>query len=158
MKAVIGLVLVGLVVSPFALVGLGYWEPSISAIDAATAGVLSFALFLNAVAVWDKFAVAQWSPIDDLFDSHGKHLPIVAKIMLTYQGIMYHRSFVATYLKWRKEMFGAEPDEVKTVGRTVQYPHELYQAALSRYIPLFLLAGTGIARFILGEPIIPLTG
>ena len=169
MKAIIGLVLVGLVASPFALVGLGYWEPSISALDAATAGVLAFSLLLNLVVVFDRIVMAQWTMIENLncdiatdMDEHDNVIeyqhhdrtPLIARLVMSapvgvrngYESTVgiHPLSFAERYLQLRTLWwFGAE---------------DLYRSALSRYIPLFLISGTAIARFVLGEPIVPLTG
>lgn len=168
MRAVIGLLIGVLFVSslPVALV---YRDVSISAIDAATAGVLAFSLVLNLVVAFDRIVTAQWTMIEDLncdiatdVDEHGNIIeyqhhdrtPLIARLVMSspvgerngYESTVgiHLLPFAERYIQLRTLWwFGAE---------------DLYRSALSRYIPLFLISGTAIARFILGEPIIPLTG
>lgn len=161
--------LIGVLFVSSLLVALVYEDVNISAIDAATAGVLSFSLLLNLVVVFDHIVTAQWAVIEDPncdiatdIDEHGNIIeyqhhdrtPLIARLIMStpvgerngYESTVgiHPLSFVERYLQLRTVWwFGAE---------------DLYRSTLSRYIPLFLISGTAIARFILGEPIIPLTG
>lgn len=166
MKTVIGLLIGGQCVSPLAFfVSLGYWEPSISAIDAATAGVLSFSMLLYAVVIFDQIVETDWKAfgvdVHERLDrytiraGYEARLPIIASVVKYLSGARigalgdvndsqsHEHPYIRSYKDIRSAWWGLNI--------------ELYRTILSR-LPLFLLAGTSIARFVLGEPIIPLTG
>lgn len=162
------LAVLSIIVAVIFLRFIGVIDPSINSLDAATAAVFSFAIVLNLIVIFDHFVMAGWRVIEDEscdistdIDEEGNivagtfhdRTPIMGRFvrgnpvgersgLYGAAGVnLLPRPFVRRYVAWRTLWwFGA---------------YDLYRTSLSRYIPLFLIAGTGVARFILGEAIIP---
>ena len=166
-KAVGGLLLILLLVSPLVLIVFwpGIGSVNISPINAATAGVFWFAILMNVLAGADivfaseakAFERSHTTRIESNTFSTARraHLPAIARLGRSVKGFhlgfgdvdddeIQNRPFFDSYLRGREWLVGDRVD--------------LYRKVLSRYIPGFLLACTGLARFILDVPLIPLAG
>lgn len=125
---------------------------TMSAIDAATAAVLAFALVLQVIGGLDSIATTNkyWMHRESENQEKYRKPPLIAKIVWRDCGEYWmHRKWLSAYERIWFPLFGIyhSPDVNLFRIRMIQ-----------RHVPLFLLSGTGIARFILGQPIIPLTG
>lgn len=163
-KAIGGLVLIGLFISPLVLIVFwpGVGDVSISALDAATAGVIAFSIVLNVIAAIDGILPSEVKAHERMvhteIDKHTTSTAVMARIPKIFQigrhverpniGIggnaeatkVSTQLWLERYVEWREDWWGG-PD--------------MYRRILSRYVPSFLLVSTGLVRFIMDGKILP---